>query len=208
MDVDRVTAIRDLLGPTGWVERTREFARSLRGAARTTNGLLLVGTPQYEPWHLAAHLTDEARWTGAVELKPTLVRWQPPAAAPVHLSVGLDRIASAGRRDALLVVAPDRAPERLLERLADAKASGTTLLALRGTGASSERNADELDDVVHDVLVVPRQPTSISFDLAQHLVSLEAGEQAAHPRRGARARLARLLDSIAGATIATPSSRD
>jgi hypothetical protein len=51
MDADQVTALRILLGPSPWLARTRSFARTLRGSvSRTASGLLLVGTPEEEPW--------------------------------------------------------------------------------------------------------------------------------------------------------------
>src|SRR5205807_1934987 len=72
VDADQVAALRALLAPTGWLERTRAFARALRSSARTPGGLLLVGTPGEEPWHLAAHLDEESRFAGLRELAPTL----------------------------------------------------------------------------------------------------------------------------------------
>src|SRR5437773_1382335 len=58
MDAVRVSALRESLAGTGWLERTGDFAGALRSAVsgRASSGLLLVGTPRYEPWHLAAHL--------------------------------------------------------------------------------------------------------------------------------------------------------
>ena len=60
MNADQVAALSALLGPSGWLEQTDEFARALRVSARTPGGLLLVGTPDDEPWHLTAHLADES----------------------------------------------------------------------------------------------------------------------------------------------------
>ena len=56
MDAERTRRLRELLEGSGWVDRTREFAASLRRTS--AGGLLLVGTPTEEPWHLAAHLDD------------------------------------------------------------------------------------------------------------------------------------------------------
>src|SRR5579859_5653336 len=81
VDAEQVAALRALLAPTGWLERTRAFARTLRRSTTSPGGLLLVGTPDEEPWHLAAHLDEESRFSGIPELTPTLVRWG-PAAAP------------------------------------------------------------------------------------------------------------------------------
>ncbi len=122
--------LRVLLAPTGWLEAAAEFARALRGSARTPGGLLLIGTPEHEPWHFAAHLDDESRLAGLPELAPTLVRWNPPPGAPAHLSVGLARVGGAGRGDSRVVVSPQAAPDQLLERVSDARRGGATILAL------------------------------------------------------------------------------
>ena len=61
MNTAQVEALRTLLASSGWVERTDQFARRLRGWSKTAQGLLVVGTPAFEPWHMAAHLADEMR---------------------------------------------------------------------------------------------------------------------------------------------------
>lgn len=61
MDAVRVAHLREVLAGTEWVSSARRFARSLRASiGPQRGGLLLVGTESYEPWHLAAHLDDEA----------------------------------------------------------------------------------------------------------------------------------------------------
>src|ERR1700716_155905 len=111
MDADQVTALRILLGPGGWLEQTRSFARARRGGApRAPGELLLVGTPDEEPWHLAAHLDQESRLAGIPGLAPTLARWSPPPAAPPHLRVGLARLEAARRGETLFVVSSAAAP--------------------------------------------------------------------------------------------------
>jgi hypothetical protein len=169
MNADQVAALRVLLGPTGWLDRTRSFARALRDFSRTPEGLLVVGTPADEPWHMTAHLADEARLAEIPELAPTLVRWAPPAGAPAHLRVGLDRLAAAGRHETLLVVSPGSAPEELLERVSDVRRAGTRILAL-------DRGDPELGALAHEALAVPDGTAPLSFDAAQHLVSAAAGE--------------------------------
>jgi hypothetical protein len=189
VNAEQVAALRILLGPTGWLERASVFAGALRGAARTPGGLLLVGTPEEEPWHLAAHLDEESRLAGLPELAPTLVRWAPPPGAPRHLSVGLARLEEARRGESLLVVSPQAAPDPLLERVSDARRSGATILAI-------DRGDRDLDGLAHEALSI-EQAAPLSFDAAQHLVSAAAGantEQA----RGLRARLARILDAVSG----------
>ena len=126
----QVEALRVLLAPTGWLDRTRQFAGALRCRARTPQGLLIVGTPDDEPWHMTAHLADESALAGIPELMPTLIRWAPPPGAPPHLSVGLERLEQAGRSETLLVVSSRAAPEPLLDRVADAKKAGSSIFAL------------------------------------------------------------------------------
>jgi hypothetical protein len=205
MDAARVHVLRELLATTGWVERSRDFARSLHRPGLTRGSLLLVGTPQEEPWHLAAHLDDEARFSGRFELSPTLVRWAPPVDAPPHLRVGIERLESVGRSETLFVVAPEAAPERLLEQVADARRIGATILSI-------DDGDDELGDLAHDRLVVPRLvgpddpvaglalaglgTTTVDMDTVSHLVSVAAGED--DGRGSMRDRLARLLERVSG----------
>lgn len=211
VNADQVATLRALLAPTGWLDRTSAFARALRRSATTPNGLLIFGPPQDEPWHITAHLADESRMAGLPELAPTLVRWSPEPGAPVHLSVGLDRLASATAAETLLVVSGTLSPEELLERVHDARRSGATVFAL-------DQDDPELDQLAHESLQVSPASAPISFDAAQHLVSsavtLEAGPRrfsAAGPHaagpaapatesadRRLRARLARLLDAVSG----------
>jgi hypothetical protein len=208
VDADQVAALYTLLAPTGWLERTREFARALRSGARTPGGLLLVGTPSEEPWHLAAHLDEESRFAGIPELMPTLIRWAPPAGGPDHLRVGLGRLEAARHGEALFVVSPQAAPVPLLERVSDARRAGAVILAL-------DQGDRELEDLAHETLTVREAAGPVTFDAAQHLVSAAAGERGpgpGHPGqrwqpgqpgqptglRGLRSRLARLLDTVSG----------
>ncbi|HET9894209.1 MAG TPA: hypothetical protein VFQ44_04695 [Streptosporangiaceae bacterium] len=176
MDTAQVEALRALLAPSGWLERTRRFAVALRRRSRTPQGLLIVGTPAYEPWHMTAHIAVESELAGVPELMPTLVRWAPPPGAPPHLAVGLERIEQAGRTETLLVVSDDLAPAALLERVSDARKAGSSILAL-------DQGDPELRSLVHESLSVPAGAAPVSFDAAQHLVSFAVGE----PGRGALA---------------------
>lgn len=203
MDLDGTRALSELLTPTGWVDRTRSFARSLRISrrGRTPGSLLLVGTPTDEPWHLTAHLDDEARWFDLPELAPTLVRWAPPADAPSHLAIGLDRLEHARRGETVMVVAPDDPTEPLLERVADARRVGATVFAI-------DAGDRDLESLAHESLIVPPNadtalvtPTStpaISFDIVTHLVSVAAADVDINARRTLRERLARLLEVVSG----------
>jgi len=160
VNAEQVAALRTLLAPTGWLDRAAEFARALRGSARTRGGLLLVGTPEDEPWHFAAHLDDESRFAGLPELAPTLVRWNPPPGAPPHLNVSLARLGEAGRGDSLVVVSPQAAPDGLLERVHDARKGGATILAL-------DRGDRRLADMAHEELTVaPSAPSTWSAPLS------------------------------------------
>ncbi|WP_018654923.1 hypothetical protein [Actinomadura flavalba] len=193
MDGDQVMMLREVLTATGWLDRTRELGRALRTNARTPGGLLLVGTPAGDPWHLAAHLDDESRLASLPGLAPTLVRWRPPPSAPAHLRVGLDRLEDARRGETLFVVAEQEAPVPLLERVDDARRVGATILTLDG----GDR---ELTGLAHASLTVPAADPLLSFDGAQHLVSAAAGEDSG-ARPGLRRRLARLLDAVSGPTV-------
>jgi hypothetical protein len=201
MDADQVATLRALLSNNAWLDRVGVFGRALRRSTRTEGGLLVVGTPAQEPWHVTAHLDEESRLAGIPELTPTLVRWSPPPGAPPHLSVSLSRLEAARRGETLFVVAEDAAPAPLLERVNDARHVGATILALDGEDP-------ELDSLAHESLTIPPQDELVSrlvsFDSAQHLVSAAAGTRDRSGSRGAgvRARLARLLDVVSG----TPSA--
>jgi hypothetical protein len=194
VDAEQITMLREVLSTTGWLERTGEFGRALRTTSRTPGGLLLVGTPGGDPWHLAAHLDDESRLGGAPGLAPTLVRWTPPPNAPAHLRIGLERLEAARRGETLFVVAAEDAPAPLLERVDDARRTGATVLALEG----GDR---ELRGLAHEALTVPKDEALVSFDGAQHLVSAAAGQEPARTPRGLRRRLARLLDAVSGPVV-------
>jgi hypothetical protein len=219
VDANQVATLRALLAPTGWLDRTRAFARGLRKATRTPGGLLLVGTPAEEPWHLTAHLDEESRLSGIAELMPTLVRWQVPLDAPPHLRVGLERLEAAQRGETVFVVTPATAPVPLLERVSDARRVGATIFAL-------DQGDPELDALAHEAMTIapgPGVPGTLSFGLAQHLVSAACGElggdrpvevpgadgpvgrpgtpgyQRYRPGvRGLKDRVARLLDVVSG----------
>ena len=108
VDADQVATLRALMSGSRWLEQARSMGRALRTSPRSAGGLLVVGTPEFEPWHMTAHLDDESRLSGVAELAPTLVRWSPPPGAPPHLSVGLARLEAARRGETLFVVAEDK----------------------------------------------------------------------------------------------------
>lgn len=191
MDAVRITALREVLSGTGWIEATRDFAGSLRRSvtrpAAAPGGLLLVGTEREEPWHLAAHLADEAAWCGVPELSPVLLRHTVREGAPAHLSVPVRRLERARRGETVFVVAAGAAPgEGLLERVAGARRQGATVLAL------SAAEGSELLGVAHEALTAPEH--EVPFDIVQHLVSAAAGEEA--PRGGWRRRLGKAVEGM------------
>lgn len=206
VDITSAAMLRLLLQPTEWPGRIADFTHGMRRMARNPDGLLLVGTPDDEPWHFAAHLDDTARWQGVPELSPVLIRYSPPREGPQHLTMGMRRLDYTKRGDLVLVVAPSEAPPRLLERVDDARKHG-------GTVFSIDTGDKELASVAHESLSVPgpivippndsRVPVPdlndsvVAFEAVQHLVDLAAGETTG--RRGrVRSRLARALEAISG----------
>ncbi|GFH34942.1 hypothetical protein [Streptomyces pacificus] len=195
MDAIRVALLREVLAGTEWPAAVRGFAGALRSSVVPHGGgLLLLGTAEYEPWHLAAHLVDEAAWSGQPELAPTLVRHRVRPGDPAHLSVGLGRVAAAGRGETLLVVAPQRPDAAVLERVHKARRSGAKVLSL-------DAGDPEVLGLAHEALTVPGT-AEVDLDAVQHLVSAAAGENVPPPagprsRGGFRDRLARLADRLA-----------
>ncbi|MGW6211730.1 hypothetical protein [Streptomyces sp. NPDC055109] len=199
MDAVRVALLREVLAGTEWLGATRRFGGTLRGSVVSHGGgLLLVGSEGYEPWHLAAHLVDEAAWSGTPELAPTLVRHGARESDPAHLAVGLGRIEAARRGETLLVVAPDAPGAPLLERVHDARRAGATVLTLSAVGG-------ELPALAHESLTVPPAP-ELDLDTVQHLVGAAAGENALPSPRGRR-RLRDRLSHLADQVTAPPSYR-
>lgn len=234
MDAVRVALLREVLAGTEWPAATRRFAGSLRSSVVPHGGgLLLVGIEEYEPWHLAAHLVDEAAWSGQPELTPTLVRHRVRPGDPAHLAVGLGRLEVAGRGETLLVVAPERPDAGLLERVHDARRAGATVLSLDGGDA-------EVRALSHDALTVRAPGTGlgtglgtergtqcgsvpgggagvgapvrdgsgdgVDLDTVQHLVSAAAGENSLPGPRGRR-RFRDRLSWLADQLTAPPPTR-
>ncbi|MFF5936512.1 hypothetical protein [Streptomyces sp. NPDC012508] len=199
MDAVRVALLREVLAGTEWPAAARRFAGSLRSSVVPHGGgLLLVGTEGYEPWHLAAHLVDEAAWSGRPELTPTLVRHRVRPGDPAHLAVGLGRLESARRGATLLMVAPERPPTGLLERVHDARRAGATVLSLDG-------GDPEVQGLAHETLTVG-EGAEVDLDTVQHLVSAAAGENSLPSPRGRR-RLRDRLSLLADHLTSPPPTR-
>lgn len=186
MNAEETALLRALFEGTPFDDEVVEFAGALGTAPHEAGGLLLVGTPDEEPWHFAAHLTDEASWAGRDELAPTLVRWQVPPDAPAHLAVDLSRLRETRAKETLLVVSPSAAPERLLDDVSYARRKGAQVLAI-------ETGDADLRGLAHESLTVPAHSY---LDVVQHVVSATAPTAR---RRSVRERLGRILDGLQGA---------
>ncbi|GAB3689999.1 hypothetical protein [Angustibacter aerolatus] len=215
MEADRVRALRDVLHHTEWWSRAAAVGRTIRRTPGPGH-LLLVGTPAVEPWHLAAHLDDEARLSGLSQLAPQLVRWNPPAGAPPHLAIGMQRLEQVARGETVFVVSPQTPPEGLLERVDDARRTGATVVALDDGGSALGGLAHERMSVSSTGLVLPEAlaasasplelPPEVlagavlpaSFELAQHFISAASGEPEPQRGPGWRQRLSRVLETISG----------
>lgn len=229
VDLTKATMLRELLGGTELAGRTSQFAHSLRRHTTRPSGLLLFGPAEDEPWHLTAHIDDEVVRAGISDLRPALVRWAPPADAPPHLAIGLDRFRDVGRGESLVVVSEDVPDPNLLERVHDVRRRGATVFSI-------DNGDSDLASLSHESLVpgllVPatfgdgwtvldtsRTPSDgasenwseidaedndparqvAGFEMTQHLVSLAVAD----PETGAagwRARLRRIIERVGGDT--------
>ena len=194
MDRSEARIMRELLElgrGRAWLEEADDFAAALRAAPRREGGLLLVGVEQAEPWHMAAHLTDEARLAGLGQLSPTLIHQAPRPDAPEHLAAGLNRISAAGRSEAVLIVAEYDPDSLVLERVDDARRHGARILTLG-------QRTPLASGLAHDTLDVPEIAEAPTFDGAQHLVSAAAVEL--RPR-GLLLRLRRWVEAANGPRV-------
>ena len=177
MDLGRLSALAAELRRCTWWDTARQLGRSVRVSSERTSDLLVVGTPEDEPWHLVAHLADAARFSAGPVPAPTLIRWRVPAAAPAHLSVGIERLADV-RRSTVLVVAPDAAPAGLLQRVSDARNRGATVLSLGGED-------DVLADLAHEAVQITSNDP-VELDLAGHVLGAATAAQPLPAPRGLR----------------------
>jgi hypothetical protein len=153
--------IRDL-GDLG--AQTLQFAGALGGRREESNRLLVVGTPEFEPWHFVAHMSEEAERQGRNDLRPTLMRWQVPQDAPAHLAVSVDEIAQATRDQTLLVVSSRSRSWEMLERVSDAKRRGARIMSVH-------RGDDDLANLSHEMLSVDLRRADHDFEVTQHIVT-------------------------------------
>jgi len=150
------------LGPFG--AETCRFASKLGGPSPSSERLFVLGTPDFEPWHFVAHLGEQAARYGRRDLMPTLMRWQVPAGAPAHLSVGVNDVTRASRRDTFLVIAPGGEAPELLQRVADAKRVGSRVMSLH-------REQADLAELSHETLSVGPSRQDRVFEITQHVVT-------------------------------------
>ncbi len=172
MNIDRAKLLAQLRSNDGWITDIRRLATALRTPRPSNTGLLVVGTPVDEPWHLVAHLDQESRLSGQLQLAPVLVRHEVAAGAAPHLAVDLSRINQARPGEVVFVVAPAAAPADLLSRVQDARHAGATILALDAVGDA------DLHDLAHECVTIDDQ-----FETAQHLLSVAAGQAPHRARR-------------------------
>jgi hypothetical protein len=222
VDLTRASLLRDMLTGTELATRTSQFAHSMRRFTTRPSGLMLFGPATDEPWHLTAHIDDEVTRAGLPDLRPSLVRWSPPADAPPHLSIGLDRLRDVGRGESLVVVSEEQPDSSLLERVHDVRRRGATVFSIDNGDAdlaslSHESlvpgllvptsfgndwtllERDEEDPSKVDALGIDHTGPIIGFEVTQHLVSLAVGDYDISPS-GWRARLRRFIERVGGDT--------
>ena len=95
------------------------------------------------------------------------------------------------KKETLLGVAPGATPERLLDRLDDARRSGALVMAI-------ENGDRDLRSVANESLTVPDQDGAPFLDVVQHVVSQTAPSLRSRRRRGVRSKLGDLLDKMQG----------
>lgn len=218
MDLTRASLLREMLSGTELASRTSQFAHSMRRFTTRPSGLMLFGPPSDEPWHLTAHIDDEVTRAGLPDLRPALVRWAPPADAPPHLRIGLDRLRDVGRGESLVVVSEVRPDSALLERVHDVRRRGATVFSIDNgdtdlAGLSHESLVPGLlvpssfgnGWTVHqpgfevDAEGIDQDGSVAGFEMTQHLVSVAVADDDISPS-GWRARLRRFIERVGGDT--------
>jgi hypothetical protein len=165
----------------GWLSRAWDLGQMLRPAAARSDRLLVLGSKTFEPWHVTAHLDDQARLLGAPELRPTLLRRCPPADVPAHLRHSMDDLRDTGRRHTVLVVTPDELDAEALSRLSDARRRGALLLGVTGDEGELAALTDHLVSVTAPAATTAglEEP---AFAVATHLVAVSAGDHGSRRR--------------------------
>ena len=143
---------------------TLRFAHALGERRDVSERLMVIGTPEFEPWHFVAHLGEEAKRGRRTDLIPTLMRWEVPQGAPPHLSVSVSELNHITRNQTLLIVSSCNHSPQLLERITDAKKRGSRIMAIH-------RDDEDLADISHEMLSVDPMRDEHDFDLTQHLIT-------------------------------------
>ena len=144
---------------------TLNFAHALGGRRYASERLVVIGAPEFEPWHFVAHLAEEAKRDHREDLIPTLVRWDVPKGAPAHLAISVNELSQLTRYQTLLVVSSSSSHSAtLLERVADVKKHGTRIMSVH-------RGDEDLVDMSHEMLSVDHRRDDHDFDLTQHLIT-------------------------------------
>jgi hypothetical protein len=164
MDLSGAAARRwtRLLARTG-VE-VRQFAQAVGRRSEHPADLLIVGAPEFEPWHFTAHLAEQASRFGRPDLIPTLLRWHIPDGAPAHLAVPVDSLLTVSQHQTVLAIDPSGGDPGLLDRIDHAHHRGARILSLH-------RGSPELVDLSHETLSVDRRRPDQEFEVTQHLVT-------------------------------------
>ena len=142
MDAEQVAALRAVLAPTGWLERTTVLARALR-RPRSRAGCWWSGRPGTSRWHLAAHLDEEKPAVRRARALPHPGPLGAAAGAPPHLRVGMRRLEQAERGETVLVVGTGTGPGPAARAGHDARKHATVLALDQGD--------PELEQLAHEV---------------------------------------------------------
>lgn len=175
MNLGQAEAIARAARATSWFGGLSGFGGTLRRSVHRQGQLWVVGSEADEPWHFTAHLEALARYRGVPELAPTLVRWQRPSNASAP-GISVDDMAAGGIGQTVLAISEDPDDPELLERLADAKRRGATILGL------TSGDGDGMDSVAHEAHTVAADATArvgrlamlCDFEVATHLVGVTA----------------------------------
>nr|WP_284290507.1 hypothetical protein [Angustibacter aerolatus] len=216
MEADRVRALRDVLHHTEWWSRAAAVGRTIRRTPGPGH-LLLVGTPAVEPWHLAAHLDDEARLSGLSQAAPQ-ARAVEPAGRRAPAPGDRDAAARAGgpRRDRLRRQPADaargaaragrrrpahrchrRRPRRRRQRARRAGARADERVVHR-PGAARGAGRVGVTARACRPRCSPGRCCPRRSSLAQHFISAASGEPEPQRGPGWRQRLSRVLETISG----------
>jgi hypothetical protein len=159
--------------------QTLHFAGVLGGRREESSRLLVMGTPDFEPWHFVAHMSEESEKQGRADLCPTLLRWAVPLGAPAHLAVSVDEVAHASRDQTVLILSSRARSWEMLERVSDARRRGARIMSVH-------RGDNDLADLSHEMLSVDLLRADRDFEVTQHIVTDVAPghEQRARARWG------------------------